>query len=212
MTSLATTLQVIQSRNIVHRDIQPNNVCVLETSEGLQTTLINFGFANDIKEIKSVATVQNTVKSSLPDMSTTVMNVNGTSYIVDAKDFAYMCETLARCCSLRLPEKLKIWIENVRALNPEERMGISELVNILEKLQEKEPSPSPAILHGEVDLTYQPTIKSPSCQRENIHQDSPKKDGKRKREDESENTMTIKSKKRRDDDDNEGDQKNENET
>ncbi|KAK8724257.1 hypothetical protein OTU49_011308 [Cherax quadricarinatus] len=142
-------------------DVHLPNVCILETPEGLQTTLIDFGFAQEIKETTSVGTLQNTIKSSLPEMSPTVRNTTVTSKSEDVVFLAHICKNLVSDYSLKLPGELNMWYENAL----EERMGIGELVNIMEKLQEKEPSPSPAVLHGEGNLTYQPTINIPSCLR-----------------------------------------------
>ncbi|KAK8727580.1 hypothetical protein OTU49_009633 [Cherax quadricarinatus] len=146
------------------------------------------------------------LKSSHAEMSPERMYhsvTQGTAY--DNCRLADMFKILWMKCSSSPPEEIKVWTENVFADNPKEKMGVSELVKILEKLQENGPSPSPSVLDGRTDLTHQPSIKSPQCQGENMCQDSPKNDSKRKREDESEDTTTKNSKRRREEDNSEGD-------
>ncbi|KAK8718761.1 hypothetical protein OTU49_014493 [Cherax quadricarinatus] len=128
-------------------------------------------------------------------MSPEKMYVFLTSDTIDAYCLANMCKSLVWDCSSELPGEMNVWLQRVWSKHPKERLNIGELVKILEKLQENGPSPSPSVLDGRTDLTHQPSIKSPQCQGENICQDSPKKDSKRKRaeiiEDEVENKTSL---------------------
>ncbi|KAK8727093.1 hypothetical protein OTU49_009938 [Cherax quadricarinatus] len=169
MASVATTLQSVHSRNIVHMDIHNGNVCILETPEGPQTTLIDFGCAREIADRRHVPTVPSIINSSflfalegLPWMRS--LDSDEWKVIIDVRRLRNMCENVAKDCDLQLPEEMNVWFKNVNAINPKERMGIGELLNILEKLQGREPSHSPAVLHDEMDLTHQSSNKSPQCQ------------------------------------------------
>ncbi|KAK8727678.1 hypothetical protein OTU49_009689 [Cherax quadricarinatus] len=81
IASLATTLQGIHSRDVVHNDIHYFNICIRESPEGLQTTLIDFGYASKIKQNEMFVSFPNTV-------------TYGPSNIVDVKDLATMCQIL----------------------------------------------------------------------------------------------------------------------
>ncbi|KAK8740304.1 hypothetical protein OTU49_002838, partial [Cherax quadricarinatus] len=121
IASLATTLQGIHSRGVVHHDVYQLNVCIRESPGGLQTTLIDFGYASKIKETE-VVTSSNIV-------------TYGPSSIGDVEALASLCRILFEENSLTLPMEIKVWLQNVRSLNLAEIMDLGELVKILEKLQ-----------------------------------------------------------------------------